>query len=315
MRRPLVRGLAALGCAVVLFGATAAAVELSGDDSGRPSSSTVGASPEVQAYWSDTKRALSPLLLYVRILPETVHAIERSDGRLSKGQIQLAGDMAEAFATARDLVGRLPRPAAVTGDVGELLQLACQLYREAALSIAERSPGRAEALRVIGDRLIDQSRRVLQIDAAQPDSASVELQYAPPVPALSDIAGGASTADLDAAAAALEATGTGAGEDVIGARLSVLLGVLADQAQQDGQTRAARALTTLRADLWNTARTLVASPHPALAGPALPVPFRAQVWTGGAFDGQPPALRPGDDVDAGLPGGLPRVDPAQILRG
>jgi hypothetical protein len=311
----LVRAAAAVGSAVVLFGATAAAVELTGDDSARPSATALGASPEVQRYWSDTKRALSPLLLYVRILPETVAAVERSNGRLKPGQIQLAGDMAESFATARDLVGRLPVPASVTGDVGELLQLACQLYREAALSLREMVPARAESLRVIGDRLIDQSRRVLAIDAAQPDAASVELQYAPPVPALADIAAGSSTAELDSAAAALAATGAGQGEDVIGARLSILLGVLADQAGQDGRVRSARALRTLSADLWNTARTLAVRPHPVLAGPALPLPHRAQVWTGGAFDGHPPALRPGDDVDAGLPGGLPSVDPAQILRG
>jgi hypothetical protein len=317
--RPLVRGVVALGCATVVFGATAAAVELTGDESSPPPVSVAGASPEVQAYWSDTKQALSPLLLYVRVLPATITDLENSSGQLRAGQIRQAGDMAESFATARDLVGRLPVPASVHGDVSELLQLACQLYRESALTLTElpataEAPHlhRAAALHTLGDRLIDQARRVLAIDAAQPGGAAMELQYAPSVPTLAEIAGGAPAADLGRAAAALAATGTGTGEDVIGARLAILLRVLAEEAEHAGQHRSARELTFLSADLSKTARTLSAQPHSTLAVPA---GERAQIWTGGAFDGHPPALRPGDDIGAGLPGGLPSIDPVAILRG
>jgi hypothetical protein len=320
--RPLVRGVVALGSAVAVFGATAAAVELTGDQASPPVSAAAGASPEVQTYWSDTKQALSPLLLYVRILPATITALDTSRGQLRAGQIRQAEEMAESFATARDLVGRLPVPASVAGDVSELLQLACQLYRESALTLTELPATavasqlhRAEALHTLGDRLIDQSRRVLAIDAAQPGGAAMELQYAPAVPALADIAGIAPAADLSRAAAALEATGSGTAEDLIGARLAILLGVLAEEAQAAGQHRSARALTFLSVDLRSTARTLSARPHSSLAGPDVRAGERAQIWTGGAFDGHPPALRPGEDIGAGLPGGLPTVDPVAILRG
>jgi hypothetical protein len=68
-------------------------------------------------------------------------------------------------------------------------------------------------------------------------------------------------------------------------------------------------------DVWNTARTLVpasGSAIPVLGPSAVP---RSAVFTGGAFSGRPPALKPGDDIAAGLPGGLPPIDPTQILRG
>lgn len=47
----------------------------------------------------------------------------------------------------------------------------------------------------------------------------------------------------------------------------------------------------------------------AVAAPA------ALLTEGGAFGGNPPPLRPGDDPAAGVPGGLPRIDPEAILLG
>lgn len=359
MNRSIVRAAAALGCAVLVSGATAAAVELSGDGAPAAPSTQAGApTAEVLKYWSDTKSALSPLLLYVRILPETIRSLEKTNGRTGAGPARQATDMAEAFATARDLVGRLPVPSTVTADVGELLQIACQLYRQSALALtdldgsaATSGPAvlrRAASLHLIGDRLIDQARRVLNIDGATPAQAPVELRYAPAVPSISEVTGspavaGPTAADLDrtldaarhalavrttqpsrpggsgvalsAVAGALEMSFGTRAEDVTGARLAILLAVIADQAEADGNAQSAGPLLLLSNDLWNTARTLTDQPHPALAELGAPILPRARVWTGGVFNGKPPALKPGDDVGAGVPGGLPGIDIAAILRG
>jgi hypothetical protein len=352
----MMRGAAALGVLLLVSGATAAAVELSRDE---PVSSTAAApqpSAEVLKYWADARSALSPLLVYVRILPEAINALEGADGRAKKGQVSQAKDMAESFATARDLVGRLPAPPSVSGNVSELLQVACQLYRQAALEVATLSGDqarpsafatlrRATSLHLIADRLIDQSRRVLNIDAATAAQAPIELRYAPPVPSLAEITGVADPLDsasrsvadslaaareqlamaaavapahaseLTAAAAALEQSDDVRGEDVVGARLAILLGLVADDARAAEQGEVAAALQLLSADVWNAARTLVARPHPAMTSLGDLGGARSKVWTGGAFDGKPPALKPGEDIGSGLPGGLPNVDPVQILRG
>jgi hypothetical protein len=188
---------------------------------------------------------------------------------------------------------------------------------------------------------------VLKIDGTSAGQAPVELRYAPAVPALSEIGvsplgvataggldenlelahevldfttgrptafdGAAAVDHLSAAAAALEAIPAAGREDVTGARLAILLGLLALQAQSAGEASAAAALGMLSNDVWNTARTLV--PSPAVAPLGRPATARSAVFVGGAFNGRPPALRPGDDIGAGLPGGLPPIDPTQILRG
>jgi len=209
---------------------------------------------------------------------------------------------------------------------------------------------RADSLHQIGDRLIDQVRRLLAIDSPGNAQTHIEFHYAPPVPTLAEVTGAAAvnapptmTVDgslsaarellaarlatsvptnppgagtsLTSVAAALQNAPGAQGEDVVAARLAILLAVIAEGAELAGQPGSVDALHLLSNDLWNTSRTLSARPNPAiqvLDAAKLP---RSKVWTGGAFDGRPPALKPGEGVGSGLPGGLPIIDPAKILRG
>ena len=264
MHRNALRALAAVGAVVVLAGGTAGAVALTTDSSAASgpaaTSSTADSAAVVQRYWSDTKSALAPLLLYVRVLPETRAALERSDGQMNAGQRHLAGVMADSFAAAREWVGRLAAPVSVPGNVDGLMQIACSLYRQSALALLDlRSPSAADgalrrstALQTIGDRVIDQVRRMVNIDGIASDAAHVELQYAPPVPPLAELTGDGASA-LRTAAASLESDQRG--ENVIGARLAILLAVVAEDARAAGSPTSA-ALVRLSKDLWATTRAL-----------------------------------------------------------
>jgi hypothetical protein len=324
------------------------------------SATTAEPSPETLVYFSQLRRGLSPLLLHVRALPATITALERARGVATTSQLNQAGYMAESFATARDLVGRLRVPPQAPQAVGELMQLSCELYRRSALALVELrtvAPGeaalvvvrRADALHVIGDRIIDQVRRVLAVDRAGADAAHIEYRYAPPVPDVAELTGstaplgvarGSVRSDLEDAAALLDRLSSGLGrptaddvrtltnvamrlqehaavgdEPVVAARLAVLLGLLAADAATHGQGTSVDVLLMLSNDLWQQGRALASPSRRPL--PLLPRPriARSLVWTGGAFDGRPPPLKPGQDVGAGLPGGLPTVDTSKILRG
>jgi hypothetical protein len=362
MNRRVTRGLAVLGCVVVVSAATSVIVEASTRDSKDSAGAALVASDaglpsaEVVKYWNDTKTALSPLLLYVRLLPKAIQGIQDNKGAANDSQLNQAAVMGENFATSRDLVGRIAVPASAPAGVGELLQVACQLYRQSSLTLTELKgvparlavAQRAASLQVIGDRLFDQARRVLHIDAVAANQAPVEYRYAPPVPALVDLTGTAAqpgdAANVDEAlrsarllierastgrseapaasfralqgvAGGLETDSVGQGEDVIGARLAIALALRAEGAKVDGQSPSADSLLMLSNDVWNQSRTLSPAPHPALTMLNAPKRDRSQVWTGGDFNGKPPALAPGQDVGSGVPGGLPKLDPAQILKG
>ena len=58
-------------------------------------------SPEVIAYYTDLQKALGPLLVYVRILPGTITALQRTNLPVTSSQLNQAAYMAENFATAR----------------------------------------------------------------------------------------------------------------------------------------------------------------------------------------------------------------------
>ncbi len=359
----MVRGLAALGCCAAVT-ATSLGVIATSDD-GRSGAGLVASgrnlpSDEVLKYWADSKAALPPLLLYVRQLPLSIQAVRDTKGEASDSQLRQAKVMADSFATARDLVGRIAVPASAPAGVGELLQVACQLYRQSALTLRELRTARDAAARVevgtraaglqaVGDRLFDQVRRVLAIDVIGQDQAPAEFRYAPPVPAVTDLPGTVppaaagpvdldlalsaarsileqeSTGSLDVTAASrralasiahtLELESVGQGEDVIGARLAIALALIAQSAEADGQAKSAGSILMISNDVWNQARTLSEKPHPALEVLGAPMVKRSQVWTGGQFDGSPPALAPGQDVGSGVPGGLPEIDPTQILKG
>lgn len=365
MNRRVVRGLAVLGCVIAVSATTSVIVQARTDGSdSTPALVASGKglpSAEVVKYWSDTGNALAPLLLYVRQLPTAIKGLQGTTDRTGDSQIRQYGVMAESFANARDLVGRIAVPAAAPAGVGELLQVACQLYRQSALALTElkteqTAPGRpavimrAASLQALGDRVIDQARRVLDIDAVGENQAPVEYRYAAPVSSVADLTGRpaptqsgeqnlgrtlnsarvlisrASTGKGDedpsitfealrGIAGALEATSSENTEDILGARLAIALALLAEGAKVDGQPKSADSLLMISNDLWNQARTLNAQPHPALKQLDAPKLARAQVWTGGEFDGKPPALLPGQDVGSGLSGGLPKINPTEILKG
>lgn len=364
MNQRVFRGLAALGCVVALSATTLAVAGARADDdktSAALVASGAGLPPaEVSKFWNDSKNALSPLLLYVRLLPQAIEGVQDADGSANKSQINQARVMAENFATARDLVGRIAVPASAPAGVGEILQVACQLYRQSALALTELAPAspgpaslataqRAASLQAIGDRLFDQARRVLRIDAVGEGQAPVEYRYAPPVPAVADLTGepapalvGKADLDEDLRSAAvlisrasagkagapattftalrniatgLESSPGTQGEDVLGARLAIALALIAEGAKVSRQPESADALLMLSNDVWNQSRTLSPEPHPALRQLDAPIRSRSQVWTGGEFNGTPPALAPGQDVGSGLSNGLPKLDPTQILKG
>lgn len=368
-RTSIVRGVAVLGVGIIVLAGALAFVLPDDEPNAQPApvvSTETVPSPAVAAYFVDAKTALSPLLLYVRALPTNIKALQEDDGAgASASTIRQMFTMAEAFATARDLVGRIAVPAQAPAGAGELLQIASQLYRQSALAVTELStveagePGRAVLdralqLQILGDRVIDQVRRVLQIDAVGPEEAPIEYQYPPPVPAISDVTGadrsvaGTSTLeqDLEEARAFLEdvsanedydpkdsdgqqfqdlarrlenAAGsldsTDQGEDVLAARLALVLAIVATEAREQGQDGSVDALLMISNDLWNQARTLTASPHREIAELDEPSKPRSEVWVGGDFDGSPPPLAPGEDIGSGLPGGLPEIDPTEILKG
>jgi hypothetical protein len=339
---------------------TTAFLVLQHRDEPRKAASSVTAaadvSPQVLAYFNDLEKGLAPLLMYVRALPGTITALQKA-GTATTSQLNQAGYMAESFATARDLVGRIAVPAQAPPAVGELMQVACQLYRQSALALTElrtaRGPTassvlrRSAALHELGDRVIDQVRRVLAVDRAGAEQANVEYRYAPPVPAVAVVAGQAGpsaatsrsvttalrearrildrqTTGLDGAAglvalhalaSSLEQSKGAAGEDVVGARIAILLALLAEDASLNGSGESSDALLMLSNDVWAQARTLTRKARAELSPLAPPRLAREHVWTGGAFNGTPPPLKPGQDVGAGLPGGLPAVDPSKILRG
>jgi hypothetical protein len=364
MNRRVVRGLAVLGC-VVAVSATTVIVEVNTGD-GKDSGAALVASGQglpssaVLKYWVDSKNALSPLLLYVRQLPEQIKGIQHDNGKASDSALRQAANMAESFATARDLVGRIAVPADAPAGVGELLQVACQMYRQSSLALTELKDvegaparlavtARAASLQAVGDRLFDQVRRVLAIDAVGEGQAPVDYRYVPPVPSVADLTGrpaaAVTTSDLDKTlssarelisnastgkgdiapagtrdelstiAAALENAAAGQTEDVIGARLAISLALLATSADAAGQSASVDSLLMLSNDVWNQSRTLVPRPHEAMTALGAPKRTRAQVWKGGEFNGRPPALQPGQDVGSGLRGGLPKIDPTQILKG
>lgn len=321
-----------------------------------------GDSPaEIARYWSDTRAALSPLLVYVRILPTSIAALRQSGGEASAAQAREAVAMAESFATARDLISRVRVPAQTPPAVGELMQVACQLYRESALSLSElRSAGsnvskdavvqRAATLHAVGDRLIDQVRRVLNLNHLTKDQTPTEFRYAPPVPSVSDITGEpaaplsagvdverdlaeASTllgnltsaaAKPDAAtgqlqtllrlASGLQSDTAQQSEDVIGARLALVVAVAAQAPDVKGPA-SPDSLLMLSNDIWNSARTLVPVPQASMQTLPAPKMARSKVWVGGEFDGNPPPIKPGEGIGSGLSRGLPVADPAAILKG
>lgn len=114
-------------------------------------------------------------------------------------------------------------------------------------------------------------------------------------------------------------------EGIVAARLSALSHAEALRRLKEAKTvspstspalERARRLRLISERLWSVAESLLRREG---TGTADPLPSsgidRSLLYHGGAFDGHPPLLRPGDDPGTGLPGGLPIVDPSTILGG
>jgi hypothetical protein len=106
-------------------------------------------------------------------------------------------------------------------------------------------------------------------------------------------------------------------EAVTGLRLAVL--VLGERAEGEAENQRvpeqSERLTLIGTRLWNSALGLLGSAS-GFAEASLTLPAAASedlLLQGGAFDGHPPALNPGDPVDKGLPGGLPVLDPMALI--
>ncbi|WP_156869629.1 hypothetical protein [Sporichthya polymorpha] len=106
-------------------------------------------------------------------------------------------------------------------------------------------------------------------------------------------------------------------EAVNGLRLAVL--VLGESAEGDAENHRvpeqSERLTLIGTRLWNSALGLLGSAS-GFVDASLTLPGAASedlLLQGGAFDGHPPTLNPGDPVDKGLPGGLPVLDPMALI--
>lgn len=316
--------------AVVAAGALVAATSAFGDVAHR--SDEPGDLDVRVAYYQNVKAALSPLLIHVRDLPSALQPFTTSDPKAPDPSLTGTGDkLAYDFATARDLVGRIPAPEPA---IGELYHTAVVLYVEAARTLAilpsagpevTETARQALRLRLIGDRVFDQSKRLL--GDLRPPAARTQLRDEIHLPdPMPDFAGaGIEPTGPDVDAAQLDSLVRQAlglprdSEARVTAHLARL--VTAESLRVSGTGGAADAagradrLSAIGQQLWDTARRLASRERHSLA----PYPGNrvdaAVLRTGGAFNGHPPAWHPGDDPGAGLPAGLPPVDARQILGG
>jgi hypothetical protein len=330
MKKRIRRASLVAAAAVVAAGALVAATSAFGDVAHR--SDDPGDLDARVAYYQNVKAALSPLLIHVRDLPSALGPFTASDPKVPDPSLTGTGDkLADDFATARDLVGRIPAPEPA---IGELYESAVVLYVEAArtLAILPSAPDvtgtarQALRLRLIGDRVFDQSKRLL--GDLRPSSARSklpdEIRLPDPMP---DFAGEhIEPTGTDATTAQLEKLTRSAlrlprnSEALVTASLAALvaaesLRVPASSGAAEAASGRAVRLSAIGQQLWDTARRLAGRERHSLA----PFPGNrvdpAVLRTGGAFNGHPPAWHPGDDPGAGLPAGLPPVDARQILGG
>lgn len=126
--------------------------------------------------------------------------------------------------------------------------------------------------------------------------------------------------ELDSAQRRLAApvSDVAAQEAVNGLRLAVLVvgESAADGPENRGVPDQSARLALIGTRLWNSVLGLLGSASGFADAAALTLPLASSedlLLEGGAFDGHPPALNPGDPVDKGLPGGLPVLDPMALI--
>jgi hypothetical protein len=183
--------------AVVL--AAAAAATNGGGGRGQPrvpSALTAARSPspaevaETAAFYRDARLSLSHLLTH---LPQQSQLFKELLGGKPPGPAvaDLARSWAGDYATARDLVGRLPAPAAAQ-PARDLYRLGAMLYVESARTLAA-APGAADPgeevraarrAQLLGDAAFDAGHRLL---LPQTESGAIAVER-PAVPAVPDFA-------------------------------------------------------------------------------------------------------------------------------
>src|SRR5437588_9010890 len=132
MKKRTRRARLVAAAAVVAAGALVAATSAFGDVAHR--SDEPGGFAVRVAYYQNVKAALSPLLIHVRDLPSALGPFTPSDPKVPDPSLTGTGDkLAADFATARDLVARIPAPEPA---IGELYETAVALYVEAARTLA-----------------------------------------------------------------------------------------------------------------------------------------------------------------------------------
>jgi hypothetical protein len=276
----------------------------------------------VLAYNVAIRKAIAPLLTYIPSLPALFDSLR--SGYTSPSDRAVLGLLAEEFAVARNRVSQVPVPPAGFVRSSDLMALACQLYHESALTLASlpqagtapaqpRTAASAQLLRDLGDRVIDQYRRLLGIDRVAPGSGAATYYYPAPVPALTQLpqqgpVGAVPDTDLvldrardllqelttrpadrsplEQRAPALRSILTvlqaqnAPAEPVIAARLSLMLSLLAEDAKTNGRLATADDLLLMSNDMWGYAGQMPAAPTAISPLPAAAV-SRAKAWGGG----------------------------------
>jgi len=382
-RRPL--ALVALAALAALAVTSVLLVTIDREDSGSNGSSpaTSQAAPSASAspsttergavlrpagsaqFYADTRLALSPLIVHVREIPQSLSALALPRGGSFRALASLGTAWASDVATARDLVRRLPVGTQVLPAYAKrLYEVGALLYLQAtksiavaasALTVSARVATARSALRLLqlGDRTFDSAYRLLNKDRslstqemifpvtvpdfAAPASAPVydtaealaargvwALQHADSLRVLRrQVAFPSADDDASRVRQRVKALGSPVPGDALTREGSVTIRLAAlTVAEAVPATPLATPLTLIGQQLWRIGRDLLAQSRETTApGLSLELPPVEQdvvqrvLYNGGVFDGTPPPLRPGDEPGAGVPGGLPVLNPLAILGG
>jgi hypothetical protein len=273
---------------------------------------------DTRAYYQAARASLSPLIVHLRDIPDTLASLASDNGQGSKAVATAAQSWANDCATARDLVGRLtPLPGPVGAQVARLYQTAAMLQGEAARTaaaaagapatqrVADAEEGRQ--LYSLGDRLFDSAYRLLNSRGAM---SQMEMRFPPALPDYGKAQDGTTSRALDGVARWLTAhDGQVAQEAVTDLRLAAAVW---SRTSTDPDRNARVRLMGDR--VWSGALDLLAAAGARVDPYELPTARPEQaLFTGGAFNGHPPALPPGDPPGKDVPGGLPALDSPMLL--
>lgn len=341
----------AVGCAALLASAVAIpAVTMAHSDGATRSAQLTASGPVIRAYYRAARTSLSPLIVHVRDIPTALASLASTTPVGGGAVARTAPGWVEDCATARDLVGRVTSlPGPVGTQVTRLYQTAATLQAEAARAAVtaadETSDQRMADARVgqhlysLGDRLFDSAYRLLNSRGAL---STMEMRFPAAVPdftaatptAATDAASPSAShwsitnhqalytlmhlahaSDLDTAAitAAQHLLNPDVSEPVAQEAVDDLRLAAVVWAQVGTDNERDQRVRLIGDRLWSGALDLLSAAGADVTGLALPGRPAQSLFTGGLFDGHPPALRPGDPPDKDIPGGLPSLDSAALL--